>query len=284
MPSDEKAKLWSVPHLNGLTLLRAAFVTYAFKRHSHDYFVIGMIEAGMQKFSYQRDVFITPPTGLIIINPGEAHTGEAAVESGFHYRALYPEPETLQQIASQIKSRSHDIPFFSQPVIHDAALFNDIYRLHVTLESSVSALEQESMYLEALARLITRHGDSHPQARPIGRERHEVKRICAYIEENFADDVTLTDLAGLVHWNPFYLLRVFRSDMGLPPHAYLETVRIREGQRLLKQGLSLAQTAYQTGFSSQSHFTTTFKRLIGVTPGHYAQQVNILKDSRPPGR
>src|SRR5689334_14081972 len=99
MLPKENATLWSVPHLNGLTLLRASFVTYAFKRHAHDYFVIGMIEAGVQKFSYQRDLFVTPPTGLIIINPGEAHTGEAAVSSGFRYRALYPEPETLRQIA-----------------------------------------------------------------------------------------------------------------------------------------------------------------------------------------
>ena len=280
MPSEESAKLWSVPHLNGLTLLRAAIVTYSFKRHMHDYFVIGMIEAGVQKFSYQRDVFVTPPTGLIIINPGEAHTGEAAVPSGFRYRALYPEPETLQLIASQIKGRPHDIPFFSQPVIHDAALFKDIYRLHRTLESSGSALEQESLYLESLAHLVIRHADTHPRAKPVGRERHEIKRVCAYLEENYAEDIKLADLADLVHWNPFYLLRVFRSETGLPPHAYLETVRIREGQRLLKHGISLADTAYQTGFSSQSHFTTTFKRLIGVTPGHYAQQVNILKDSR----
>lgn len=278
MPSEEHAKLWSVAHLNGLTLLRADFVTYSFKRHAHDYFVIGMIEAGMQKFSYQRDVFVTPPTGLIVINPGEAHTGEAAIASGFRYRALYPETETMQQIAAHIKGRTQDIPFFSQPVVHDEALFQAMHRLHLTLESSASALEQESMYLEALAHLILRHGDTRPQARRIGHERTEVKRICAYIEDHFASEVKLADLAAFVHWNPFYLLRVFRSEMGLPPHAYLETVRIREAQRLLKQGVSLAETVYQTGFSSQSHFTTTFKRLIGVTPGYYAQQVNILKD------
>jgi AraC-like DNA-binding protein len=280
MPMQEHAQLWSVPHLDGLTLLRADFVTYGFKRHMHDYFVIGMIEAGVQKFSYQRDVFVTPPTGLIIINPGEAHTGEAASDSGFRYRALYPEPETLQHIAAQIKDRSHDIPFFSQPVIHDAALFKAMYRLHVTLEASVSKLEQESIYLEVLAQLIMQHADTHPQMKPTRREHHEIKRICAYIEENFADDVTLADLAALVHWNPFYLLRVFHTEVGLPPHAYLETVRIRKGQTLLKRGLSLAQAAYETGFSSQSHFTTTFKRLIGVTPGHYAQQVNFPKDNR----
>lgn len=275
---QDKATLWSVPHLNGLTLLRADFVTYSFKRHSHDYFVIGMIEDGLQKFSYQRDLFVTPTTGLIVINPGEAHTGESAVDSGFRYRALYPEPETMQQIASEIKCRTQDIPFFSQPVIHDTDLFHSIYRLHTTLETAAPALEQESRYLSALAHLIIRHSDTHLHASAVGRERHEIKRVCAYIEDNFGQDITLSMLADLVHWNPFYLLRVFRNEMGLPPHAYLETVRIRVGQRLLKQGVPIMQVAYDTGFSSQSHFTTTFKRLIGVTPGHYAQQVNILKD------
>jgi AraC-like DNA-binding protein len=278
MPPEDRAKLWSVPQLNGLTLLRASYVKYAFKRHTHDYFVIGMIEDGLQKFAYQHDTFVTPPTGLIIINPGEAHTGEAAIASGFRYRALYPDPEMMQHIASQIRERPHDIPFFSQPVIHDAALFQEIYRLHVTLETAATALEQESRYLEALARLIVRHADTPLSARPVHRARREIQKVCAYIDEHYAEDVKLADLAALVHWNPFYLLRVFRNEMGLPPHAYLETVRIRAGQRLLKQGWSLTQTAYETGFSSQSHFTTTFKQLIGVTPGHYAQQVNFLKD------
>lgn len=184
----------------------------------------------------------------------------------------------MQHIAAQIKDRPHNIPFFSQPVIHDRALFDAMYRLHVTLEQTASRLEQESVYLEALAQLIIRHADTHPQLRPLRREHHEIKRICAYIEENFAQEVTLADLAALVHWNPFYLLRVFRTQVGLPPHAYLETVRIRNAQTLLKQGRPLTQVAYETGFSSQSHLTTTFKRLIGVTPGYYAQQVNFLKD------
>ncbi len=41
--AGETAHIWSVPHLNNLSLLRANFITYAFKRHMHDYFVIGMI-------------------------------------------------------------------------------------------------------------------------------------------------------------------------------------------------------------------------------------------------
>ena len=278
MESGESAKIWCVPYLNDLQLLRANFVTYSFKRHMHDYFVVGMVEAGVQKFAYGREQYVTPTTGLIVINPGEPHTGEAAIPSGFRYRALYPEADQMQQIAAEIKRRSRDIPFFSEPVIHDPALFHQFRHLHVSLETVSSTLEHQSRYAWALAQLITRHSAAPPRAPAFRRERSEVKRLRRYIDEHYAEDVKLADLAALANWNAYYLLRVFRGEIGLPPHAYLENVRIREAQRLLKDGTPVVEVAYQTGFSSQSHFTTTFKRLIGVTPGQYAKQVNILKD------
>lgn len=283
MDKRDSTKIWSVPHLDGLSLLRANFVTYSFARHMHDdYFVIGMVEAGMQKFAYRRDQYITPPTGLIVINPGEPHTGEAAIETGFRYRALYPSLNLLQNIASEIKGRPHDLPFFPQPVIHDRALFNAIYQMHTALETAASTLEHESRFLWAVAQLITRYADAGLRLQPIGRERMEIQRVRHFLEERYAEDIKLDELAQVVHWNPFYLLRVFRNEIGLPPHAYLENVRIRQAQHRLKQGMPLAQVAYETGFSSQSHFNRSFKRFIGVTPGQYAKQVNILKDEADP--
>ncbi|MBZ0284536.1 MAG: AraC family transcriptional regulator [Anaerolineae bacterium] len=280
MDKQDSTKIWSVPHLDGLSLLRANFVTYSFARHMHDdYFVIGMVEAGMQKFAYRRDQYITPPTGIIVINPGEPHTGEAAIETGFRYRALYPSLNLMQHITSEIKGRPHDLPFFPQPVIHDRALFSAIYQMHTALETATSTLEHESRFLWAVAQLITRHADAGLNLQPIGRERIEIQRVRHLLEERYADDIKLDELAQVVHWNPFYLLRVFRNEIGLPPHAYLENVRVRQAQYRLREGMALAQVAYETGFSSQSHFNRSFKRFIGVTPGQYAKQVNILKDA-----
>jgi AraC-like DNA-binding protein len=271
----ENVQLWCVPHLNNLNLLRATFVTYSFKRHMHDYFVIGMIEAGLQRFAYQRDTYITPPTGLIVINPGEPHTGEAAAEAGFRYRALYPEASVMQAIAEEIDGHHGTIPFFPQPVIHDRELYENFRNLHVTLENAVTTLEYESLYLWTLAQLVIRHADPRPQTRNAGREKWQIQRIRSILEECYAEDIKLADLAAVVGWSQFYLLRAFRREVGLPPHAYLENIRVRQAQRLLAAGISISQTAYEVGFSSQSHFTTTFKRLISVTPGQYAKQINL---------
>ena len=85
--------------------------------------------------------------------------------------------------------------------------------------------------------------------------------------------ISLTQLAEQVALSPYYLLRAFRAEVGMPPHAYLESVRIRHAQRLIAAGNPLAVIAVEVGFSSQSHFTHRFKQLIGVTPGQYAQGV-----------
>ena len=62
-----------------------------------------------------------------------------------------------------------------------------------------------------------------------------------------------------------------RAEVGLPPHAYLDSVRIRQAERLIRAGRPLAGVAAEVGFSSQSHLTRQFKRLVGVTPGQYAR-------------
>jgi AraC-like DNA-binding protein len=89
----------------------------------------------------------------------------------------------------------------------------------------------------------------------------------------FCQGISLTQLADHVSLSPYYLLRVFRAEVGMPPYTYLESVRIRHAQRLIEAGIPLAEVAVEVGFSSQSHLTRRFKQIIGVTPGQYAQQL-----------
>jgi AraC-like DNA-binding protein len=100
-----------------------------------------------------------------------------------------------------------------------------------------------------------------------------VLRACRYIDENFAEGVSLKELADHVALSPYYLLRVFRAEVGLPPYMYLENTRVRHAQRLIENGKPLVDVAVESGYSSQSHMTRHFKNIIGVTPGQYAAQI-----------
>ena len=92
-----------------------------------------------------------------------------------------------------------------------------------------------------------------------------------YLEEHYAENVSLEHLSQVAGLSRFHLLRAFREEIGLPPHAYLLGVRLRKAKSLLLEGLPVVRIAQDTGFFDQSHLTRHFKRLVGVPPGQYAR-------------
>jgi AraC-like DNA-binding protein len=98
------------------------------------------------------------------------------------------------------------------------------------------------------------------------------------MEAHFADDLSLSRLAQLVSLNPYYFAHAFAREIGLPPHAYLETVRIRKVREFLDQGQTVVAAALAAGYVDQSHLTHRFKRFLGITPGRYLQGRKILQD------
>jgi AraC-like DNA-binding protein len=99
--------------------------------------------------------------------------------------------------------------------------------------------------------------------------QYTIQAAREYLEEHFEKHVSLEELADIAHASPFYLNRIFRQEVGLPPHEYQIQVRIKQAQSFLQAGKSIAETAHLTGFSDQSHLTRFFKRYVGISPGEY---------------
>lgn len=273
-PPAEKTKLWRIPYLNNIELLHATYVTQNFARHAHDGFPLGVIERGALGFYYRGSQVIAPAGSVAVINPGEPHTGHAVADSGWTYRMFYLDTHMLQQAAAQIADRSRDTPFFQADVIRDDYLAGLLHRLHCLLEQpETPQLEQESRLLLALAQMILRHADDRPGLRDVGQESQAVKRVRDYLEARYPDNISLTDLARIAYLSPFHLTRVFKDEVGIPPHTYLTQVRVKRAKAFLAQGRPIAQAAFETGFVDQSHLTRHFKRIVGVTPGQYRKIV-----------
>lgn len=272
MQTDEWTRIWHNAQLD-VRLLHAHHVQHAYPRHSHDYYVISLIEWGRQSFTHKGTKHLTPPGGLILINPGAVHTGEAVDEQGFQMRSLYPTTSHMQVAMLELTGRQQALPFFKDVRVDHSRAMNNVLALHKALSQGASLLECESRFTWTLAQLIKAYANTSSTERGLGQEQKAVRRARHYIEEHFAQGVSLNELAQYVALSPYYLLRVFRAEVGMPPYAYLENVRIRHAQRLIEIGKPLTQVAFEVGFSSQSHLTRRFKRLIGATPGQYAQQV-----------
>lgn len=272
MEQKEWSQLWHYGPLD-VTLLSARYVAHAYPRHSHDYYVVALVDQGVQSFSSGGRKYVTPAGGLILLNPGEAHTGEPLDKNGFQYRAFYPTAAHMEMALSELSGRHAAAPLFAAPRLDQPRLARAISRLHSALTADHGALESESRFLWTLVELIRQAGDKTPTAQKIGQEQQAIQRACNYLQANYAQSIALAELANHVHLSPYHLLRTFRNAVGMPPHSYQTSVRIRHAQRLLAAGQSLTEAAHAVGFSSQGHFSQRFKQIIGVTPGQYAAQV-----------
>ncbi len=269
-----KRKVWRIPELSDLELLRAENLTQSFPKHTHERYAVGVIERGALGFFYRGENVVAAPGDINLCVPGEVHTGQSALPEGWSYRMFYLEAQTLQHVAAEISARPRDLPYFQAGVLNDPYLARHLHSLHRLLErSEASRLERETRLLNVLAQLVTRHADAPPPIAKTSREPYAVTQVKTYLETHYAEAVSLETLARLTHLSRYHLVRVFRETVGVPPHAYLRQVRIRRAKELLSLGQPPAAVALLTGFTDQSHLTRWFKRLWGYTPGQYRNPV-----------
>jgi AraC family transcriptional regulator len=101
--------------------------------------------------------------------------------------------------------------------------------------------------------------------------RRKLATIIDYIMANLDNRPTLERMAELVHLSPDYFARQFKAATGLAPYPFVIARRVERAQELLsgRQEVSLAEVAIGAGFSDQSRLCLHFKRIAGVTPGHF---------------
>ena len=92
----------------------------------------------------------------------------------------------------------------------------------------------------------------------------------AYIRQNLSADLSLEALSERAGFSPSHFHRVFTARFGKPPHEYVLERRIDAARAALQtDSANLAELAAACGFSSQAHFSTQFKKAMGVSPGQY---------------
>ena len=99
------------------------------------------------------------------------------------------------------------------------------------------------------------------------------ERIRDYIDANFTKKVTVAELATIAGLSPRHFILTFMNTFGYPPHQYLIERRLGFAEELLTKGdLPIAEIAYLSGFSNQSHLTTTMSKYRNRTPKQVRQQ------------
>ena len=98
---------------------------------------------------------------------------------------------------------------------------------------------------------------------------NKLRRALEFISDRLEQQqgIPLEVVAQEVGMSRYHFSRVFKESMGLSPINYIVRQRIERAKKLLAEtDLPIADIALQAGFSGQSHFTTFFSKLVGLTP------------------
>jgi AraC family transcriptional regulator len=137
---------------------------------------------------------------------------------------------------------------------------------------------EDRLYVDTMAHMISVHLARHHSTRvrseriivADGLSRPALRRLLDYIEAHLGDDLSLDLMADEVDMSAFYLSRVFKEALGQSPHQYVLGRRVERAKELLRDTSDpIADVALSVGFSSQSHLSNWFRRLVGVTPSTY---------------
>jgi AraC family transcriptional regulator len=229
-------------------------------RHAHERACFCLILRGSYTESFGQIAFDCKPANLLFRPPEEQHsdhfhnTGSACflieVESGWLDRldegvAAFASPTTIQAGAA-------------------AWLAMKVYEEFNHLDD-VSPLAVQGLTLAIAAELARMPIKVASQAPP--RWLRQVKEI---LHARFAENLTLACLAEMVGVHPVYLATAFRKCYCCTIGDYVRRLRLEYACRaVLNTDLPLAEIALAAGFSSQSHFSRTFKQFTGMAPGQY---------------
>jgi AraC-like DNA-binding protein len=244
-------------------------VRHAYRPHSHPTWTVAVVERGAARFDLDATHQRAAQGELFVLEPESVHTGMAAVPEGWAYKVLYIEPALLHDWDERDGSPPRAARWV---VFRDIALRAALERAHASLASEpMPGLATEEAVLAAVDALRP-----HLRPGPPARARHHaehaaVRRARRHLRDRWDQKVTLGELSATAGLSRFELVRRFREQNGVTPHAYQTNLRVEEARRLLSAGTPPAAVAARCGFADQPHLSRVFKRAVGVSPARYAR-------------
>ena len=171
----DKVRIWK-DKATDLKFCDAFFYSHIFPKHAHDYYVVGAITKGRQLFCHKNEEYFTPPNGMILLNPGDDHTGKPADKNGFRWRAVYFSRSQVEQIADSFEIHLKKQPVLRQVRVDDHQLLWLFNQLHDSINFNNSILERECVAIEFISLLLDRYAYQKGKKYPAFPENWIIKR------------------------------------------------------------------------------------------------------------
>ena len=252
--------------------------------HWHDAFEFGFVISGTVLYRTNHCAFTLQAGDAIFINSGIPHAlypleprKALRFETQFFDREFlagtpgslidlkYIEPvrKTRQLEAFPLYACDPDSRVFSEKLLLCASLAKE--------KSEFFEMRLRSVFSE-LWELIYTRAEAEKKAVPqnVSERNHLIKQLLSYVQEHFAEQITVLEIANSAHISERECFRVFRNYLGITPIDFLQACRLQEAQKMLIYSeKSILEIALECGFGNSSYFGKRFKAVHRITPNQY---------------
>jgi AraC-like DNA-binding protein len=275
LPMLRRGQARMAPGADSLGVQDAPYLeAYPYSGHRHNHYQWCWLLSGRATMKVEERVYELHPGDMCLLSPNYEHT-DVYTDATPAYQSLW---------FSHHLSTLHVYIYDYQPgglwkVLHSTLIDcpSQIAGLLTVLQSesekenlySIDVCRAVQLQLAVLLARSLREASEAIQFKP--PPGYVARRVLHYLEEFYADDVSLASVARVACLSPNYLASVFKQETGQTIFEALADVRLRHATRLLMEGQAVRNVARAVGYNDLSHFSHTFRRKLGVSPGRYGK-------------
>lgn len=235
---------------------------YSLKRDSYDSFLLMYIQKGELDLEIKGRRFHVRSNSFILLDCYEGHA--YSTSAGWECLWCHFDGITARSYYNIVTSRLGNV--FTLPDPYPAlSKLTSVYNVF-----HAGAVVREPLLSKYLTDIMTEFMLFLPDRKNARNDPGMSEEVITYINEHFAEEISVSDLAAKAGLSHYYFIRAFKRETGFTPHEYILNTRIATAQYLLKNTrLTVKDICYQTGFSCESIFCSAFKNRMEMTPTQY---------------
>ncbi len=264
-PSRNAHSMFFYPLYTGHFIYENGYHLY---RDSYDSFLLMYIQNGSLTLEFEGKTMHIPSNRFVLLDCYKPHSYYS--DSGWESIWLHFDGPTARA-------------FYDSVVSHLGLSFTltdpcpSLYRLTAIYDFfHEGKVIQEALISKYITDILTGFLIYSPLETGTAHDANVSEKIVSYINEHFAEDLYIEELAALAGMSPYHFIRVFKRGTGFTPHEYIVNIRLNTAKYLLKNtSLSVKSICFQSGFSRESIFCSAFKKKLGMTPAQYRSSDSV---------
>lgn len=248
--------------IEGVEIKQCEGKAQSYKKHLHKELSIGLIETGSTVVDFNRKTFELAKGDLIIIPPMLSHRCSPDDINIWQFIMIYIDPKYYEGRLNfaQVSKVQGDIVIrfrkFIDQISNEADEIRTEELLIYLLDELEHAVNKDNLFRFQL------------------EDEAQIVLIKQYIEEHYKDEISLHDLEKTFNINKFILIRKFKTIVNTTPSAYKLQLKIAEAKKQLEAGRDVFEICEEVGFYDQAHFIREFKRMNGMSPLNYLNNIS----------